>query len=254
MSKPDASMKLTYEELVGKIIKRYDTEFNTLRNQQLFIGIGGGPGSGKSTLSEEIVKMINDKRPDTAVVLPMDGFHYTRAELREMGSSNIIIGDPESNTSSFTSFEDLLARRGSPWTFDAPSIIREFSKVRNNGNGYLPVYSRQISDPVQDGVELKSSHQIVLLEGNYLLCYSDPTWQPLEDIFDWKLYISCMSIEDQRERLIKRHLETWSEEKTKMWGEGRNGAAAKADANDVKNAYWVDEMSRKHADLIIESK
>ena len=60
MSKPDASMKLTYEELVGKIIKRYDTEFNTLRNQQLFIGIGGGPGSGKSTLSEEIVKMINE--------------------------------------------------------------------------------------------------------------------------------------------------------------------------------------------------
>jgi len=55
------------------------------------------------------------------------------------------------------------------------------------------------------------------------------------------------------DRLVERHLETWSDEKTKIWGEGQAGARAKAEANDIKNARWIAEMSRKHADLVIES-
>jgi hypothetical protein len=38
-----------------------------------------------------------------------------------------------------------------------------------------------------------------------------------------------------------------------MWGEGEAGAAAKAEANDVLNAIYIDAASRKHADLVIES-
>jgi hypothetical protein len=57
---------------------------------------------------------------------------------------------------------------------------------------------------------------------------------------------------EQRSRLIKRHLETWSEEKTKMWGAGEEGATRKADANDVLNAQYI-EGSKKYADLIIQS-
>lgn len=41
------------------------------------------------------------------IVLPMDGFHFSRAQLKVMGESGP------------NSFDDLLARRGSPWTFDA---------------------------------------------------------------------------------------------------------------------------------------
>jgi len=55
-------------------------------------------------------------------------------------------------------------------------------------------------------------------------------------------------------RLIERHLETWSEEKTQLWGAGREGASAKAEANDLKNARWVEEASRKHADVVVESE
>ena len=52
--------------------------------------------------------------------------------------------------------------------------------------------------------------------------------------------------------MIKRHLQTWSEEKTRMWGAGEEGAARKADANDVLNAEFI-EKSAKYADKIIES-
>ena len=61
-------------------------------------------------------------------------------------------------------------------------------------------------------------------------------------------------MEEQRSRLIDRHLETWTEAKTKMFGVGRQGAAVKADSNDVLNAIWVEAMSKDHADLIIDSK
>jgi hypothetical protein len=59
-------------------------------------------------------------------------------------------------------------------------------------------------------------------------------------------------MDKQRDRLVKRHLETWTEEKTLMFGAGEEGAARKADANDVINAIHVDK-SRKYADRIIIS-
>ena len=117
------------------------------------------------------------------------------------------------------------------------------------------MYSRVESDPVQDGVRLHPETKIVLLEGNYLLAWDDERWAPLQacGVFDETWYIVCRSIEEQRERLVKRHLETWSEEKTRMWGEGEGGAGRKADANDMLNLEWIEKMSRKYADLIIES-
>lgn len=101
--------------------------------------------------------------------------------------------------------------------------------------------------------KLKKSHKIVLVEGNYLLNFDAPEWAPLQGLFDEKWFISCSSSEEQRRRLISRHLQTWTEEKTRMWGAGEVGAAKKADANDVLNAQFVEESSRKFADLVIES-
>ena len=179
------------------------------------------------------------------VCLPMDGFHYTRAELQSIGNS------PDN---SYT-YEDLLARRGAPWTFDAEGCIEKFTEARINGKASLPIYSRVKSDPVDNGVTLNSKTKIVLLEGNYLLSWRDSRWQPLQanNVFDETWFISCKNLADQRERLVRRHLETWSEEKTKMWGSGEQGAGAKADANDMLNLVWINEMSQGYADLSIES-
>ena len=55
------------------------------------------------------------------------------------------------------------------------------------------------------------------------------------------------------DRLIKRHLETWSEEKAKMFGPGEQGAKKKAEANDLLNARYIVDNSMKYADKIIQS-
>lgn len=245
----DSNMQSTYQSLADRLMERYLSSTD-LQNNQLFVCVAGGPGSGKSTLSSAVAELINEKMmqnqddgAEAAVVLPMDGFHYSRSQLQSMG---------ESNTCQYT-YEELLARRGAPWTFDAERCIAAFSAARKNGEANLPVYSRVKSDPVKNGVQLLETTKIVLLEGNYLLSYKDPRWAPLKDLFDETWYISCKSVSDQRQRLVLRHLETWSEEKTKMWGAGEEGAGAKADANDMLNAQWIDEMSREFADLIVES-
>jgi pantothenate kinase len=271
-SNVDEAMHSTYSNLASRIIERYQNEYQTLRNAQLFVGIAGGPGAGKSTLATAVAKLINERMimppiqqqhrgevsgasttaapaaVPAAVVLPMDGFHYSRSQLKAMGEDS-------TNNTAFT-YDELLARRGAPWTFDADGCIETFTLARINGYANLPIYCRKQSDPISHGVQLHSQTKIVLLEGNYLLCYNDVRWKPLQtnQIFDETWYITCNSISTQRERLIQRHLETWTNEKSILFGEGEVGAGIKADSNDMKNLLWIEEMgSRMYADYIIES-
>ena len=100
----------------------------------------------------------------------MDGFHYSRAELCEL--------DPPDAPA-------YLPRRGAPWTFDAEKCVEYLTAAKKNGEAVLPTYSRELSDPVPDGVRLSSSHRIVLVEGNYLLgATGDSRWEPLKELWD----------------------------------------------------------------------
>lgn len=243
----DEAMHETYDTLCDRLVDLYEKEKSKeggLRNDQLFVCVAGGPGSGKSTLSEAVRDRVNAKMGgEPAVVLPMDGFHYTRAELKSIG---------ESDDNEYT-FDDLIERRGAPWTFDAEGCVEMFTQARMEGKASLPIYSREKSDPVPDGVELSSDTKIILLEGNYLLAWDDERWAPLKGVFDETWYIGCKSLDDQRQRLVMRHLETWSDEKTAMFGAGEEGAGKKADSNDMLNLIWIEEKSKHLADLFIES-
>ncbi|KAL3808870.1 hypothetical protein ACHAXA_004157 [Cyclostephanos tholiformis] len=297
----DRAMHDTYDSLATRLIRRYVTDVanGRLRNDQLFVGIAGGPGSGKSTLSASVARLINERmdmttststststtsrRPSmhvddeaaaaaaattspppvvvapAAVVLPMDGFHYSRSQLMNMAGGDDDGGGGDGGgdgpASTRATYDELLARRGAPWTFDAEACVEAFTRARMTGEASLPIYSRIASDPVPDGVRLHPETRIVFLEGNYLLAWDDERWSPLRTngVFDETWYVTCKSLTDQRRRLVRRHLETWTDEKTGMFGEGEAGAGAKADFNDMKNLAWIEEMSRKHADYVIES-
>ena len=100
-STPDAAMASTYEKLALRVGARLTAEKTA---DCLWIAIGGGPGAGKSTLAAAVAERVNDAHPGSCVVLPMDGFHYSRAQLREL--------DPPDAT-------EYLRRRGAPWTVRA---------------------------------------------------------------------------------------------------------------------------------------
>ena len=111
------------------------------------------------------------------------------------------------------------------------------------------------SNPGRRASASRHEDRTALLEGNYLLAWDDERWSPLRDngVFDETWYVACMSLDDQRERLVRRHMETWTDEKTRMFGEGTAGARARADMNDMRNLEWIESTSRRHADRVIES-
>ena len=123
MTSVDSLMIETYERLSEKVLKAVSDRSD---DHQYWICLAGGPGAGKSTLSAAVVKRLNhlSGSPDYSVVLPMDGFHYSRAELKRISEQP---GSP--------SFEELLARRGSPWTFDANGVCAALSKARTLKSG-----------------------------------------------------------------------------------------------------------------------
>lgn len=223
-------------------------------SSQVFIGIAGGPGSGKSTLAESVCKAVNEEcGQDAAIVIPMDGYHFSKSRLEEMGKKELVIGDTMAgNGGTTTTFQDLMSRRGAPWTFDSEALIRDLQQAKQHQQGSFPIYSREISDPVPNGVFLTPSQKIIYCEGNYLLSFDNANWKPLENIWDETWYI-LVPEEVVKERLINRHLENWNDSKVQMWGSGRNGALCKVEASDLKNYRWIQETSRNHADVIIEN-
>jgi len=245
-SSPDAGMADIYESLAA----RAAAAAAALPSEaQWWCGIAGGPGAGKSTLAEKVAEACERLHGIPAVVLPMDGFHYSKKQLCEL--------DPPSA-------ESFLARRGAPHTFDAEGFHAALVKAKREKAAKLPTYSRALSDPVEGGSELEPYHRVVLVEGNYLLLgaleegalgVDTGRWAPLQSIFDETWFVAPPGgVSEQRRRLISRHLENWSDAKTKMWGAetAEEGAAKRTDFNDVHNAELVD-LCRGAADLAIES-
>ena len=236
--RPDANMRATYQRLSERC-----TNLHTKLQRQVWIGITGGPGAGKSTVAEAVAAMCRDQGVK-ATALPMDGFHFSKAKLRELDP-------PDAAT--------LLPLRGAPQTFDAEAFCAAVADARRSGRcDAWPTYSRELSDPVDGGVVLSDEDAIVLCEGNYLLLgkldgAEAKRWRPLE--FDESWFVRPQGgVPEQRDRVVERHLETWTAEKTAAWGaaSAREGAERRADSNDVPNAYLVDRC-RAFADLEVES-
>lgn len=67
----------------------------------------------------------------------------------------------------------------------------------------FPVYSRQLHEPVPGGGTIDAAHQIVVVEGNYLLLDEGP-WRRFRPLFDVRVFISA-SLETLVGGLRERH-------------------------------------------------
>lgn len=151
----------------------------------------------------------------------MDGFHRTNAQLRATGD---------------------LARKGEPDTFDAVAYVAALRALRAAPLGQpvpWPTYSREIHEPVPDGV-IFDQHRIIVTEGNYLLLEDHRDWSAVRPLLDetWYLDVPRPVIE---QRLVRRHIRG-----------GRTPADAKIKVaqSDMPNARLV-EGTRLRADLVL---
>ncbi len=78
-------------------------------SRRVLVGLAGVPGAGKSTLAGALCQALREGGA-SVTVFPMDGFHYTRAQLDQMD-------DPA----------EMHRRRGAHFTFDGAPLHPFFS-------------------------------------------------------------------------------------------------------------------------------
>ncbi|MCA1491103.1 nucleoside triphosphate hydrolase [Sinorhizobium alkalisoli] len=185
---------------------------------RFIVAIAGPPGAGKSTLSEALAASIADAG-ECVAVLPMDGFHMDNAVLNEKG---------------------LIARKGSPETFDVRAFVSTLAAVRaNDGEVLVPVFDRSRELAIASARVIAPQTRIILVEGNYLLLDEAP-WNGLAGAFDYSIFI-----DPGIDVLERRLLERWYDH-----GYGDEPAREKAFGNDIPNARRV-IGSRRPVDLVI---
>ena len=115
--------------------------------ERLVVGLVGAPGSGKSTISEQLETALKAAGIFAGLVA-MDGFHLSNTVLDELGRRN---------------------RKGAPDTFDVEGYLTILDRVRADGapQVFAPVYRRDMHESVAAG-SLVSGTGVVITEGNYL--------------------------------------------------------------------------------------
>lgn len=180
---------------------------------RLIIAIAGPPGAGKSTISEYLRDAINNGAVGPAVIVPMDGFHLDNAILDERG---------------------LRSRKGSPPTFDCAGFAALLGRLKNASEDVvIPAFDRTLDLARAGAAIVRADHQILLVEGNYLLLDQEP-WTELASFFDMTIFLEVPFSELER-RLIQRWLDH---------GHTEDAARQRALSNDIPNAELVVSSSR----------
>eukprot|EP01134_Creolimax_fragrantissima_P000458 CFRG0458T1 len=210
-------------QIVGHEFKKaYENEKNDTR---ILIGIAGVPGSGKSTVAAVITDFLNKEVPQSAVVVPMDGFHYYRRELDLMKEDQ----------------ENIHERRGAPWTFDVCAFLHALQTIKRCGEASLPAFEHSVGDPIPDKIKVTKRTRYVLIEGNYLLLDAD-IWRDIKSLCH-KLYFMDVNVDDALKRLAERHM--------KVWGFTKKQALHRIEVNDGINSKLI-QQSRSRADAFIQ--
>jgi len=216
-NEPRATMRPNSDELAKHLL---DQAARLGDDQMFWLGIVGAPGSGKSTLSHELLQRLGN----LAIGVPMDGYHFYRSELDQMENP-----------------EEAHKRRGAPFTFNAKRFVAELAEAQRRGEGLFPSFDHGLGDPVENEIRLiKGQHRVVIVEGNYLLMEDQP-WNQIRSLLDESWFLS-VDIDLCMERVRARFLATGRDEPT---------ADFRVRYNDRPNAELVARVSPKNADRVI---
>jgi pantothenate kinase len=192
------------------------------RPGRALLGITGPPGAGKSTVTTAVVDGLRAEGITVAWV-PMDGFHYTQAELVERG------------------LRDVMGRID---TFDAEAYLTLLERLRAEPADTVaaPDFDRNIEEPVPDAIVVGPEVDLVVTEGNYLLDADEP-WPAIRATLDEVWFID-LADDARLDRLLRRHIQ---------FGKAEDEARRWMERVDEPNARRV--MSRRDAaDLVVNGE
>jgi pantothenate kinase len=229
-------MDKVYDRLTDRAIAAHTTRTTTSpkkKGTRTIIAIAGPPGSGKSTVAHEVALRLNasTRGPSiiSAVVVPMDGFHLSRAHLDSLPNK-----------------EEVYRRRGIHWTFDGAGIVEAVKKMADperRGILLLPSFDHAKKDPMADEVMIEASTDILILEGSWLL-FDEAPWNEISKMVHESWFVNVHP-DLARDRIARRHILSTIE---KTWED----AVKRAEMSDLPNG---DEI-RRHLikpDMTVES-
>ena len=147
------------------------------------VGIAGAPASGKSTLAQNLRDALITQG-ESAIVVPMDGFHFDDAILNARGHRS---------------------RKGAPHTYDVRGFEVLLQRIKSReADIAIPVFDRSMELSRAAADIVTDEAKFILVEGNYLLLNQSP-WNQLKPLFDFSIFVS-EPIEELEQRLIKRWL------------------------------------------------
>ena len=175
------------------------------RHRQL-VAIAGPPGSGKSTIASLATAKLN-RRGVSAGLVPMDGFHFDNAILKERG---------------------LFARKGAPETFDLAGFRALLVRLRTDDEVAIPGFDRKLDLAIAARSMILPDQRVVLVEGNYLLL-DEPGWVGLHALWALKVFLG-VDLATLKSRLTDRWV---------GFGLDKQAARERALSNDIPNAERV---------------
>jgi pantothenate kinase len=176
---------------------------------RVLCAIAGAPGSGKSTLADRLAERLNAGAPETAAVLPMDGYHYDDWYLVPAG---------------------LRPRKGAPDTFDVGGLFHTLRRLKARDEPFVavPVFDRAIEIARAGARLIAAEMPVIVVEGNHLLLTLGD-WPRLRALFDVTVFADVPE-PVLRERLTARwqHYNLTPDE-----------IAWKLDGNDLPNGRLI---------------
>ncbi|MFE3449526.1 nucleoside/nucleotide kinase family protein [Nonomuraea sp. NPDC059194] len=190
------------------------------------LGIAGGPGSGKTTLAENLVALLRRTPPaglrplEWVAYVPMDGFHLADVELERLGRRD---------------------RKGAPDTFDAAGYAALLRRLGADEDDviYAPAFERDLEQPIAGSIPVERSARLVVTEGNYLLL-DQGDWARVRPALH-EVWYCDLGADERVRRLIARH---------ERFGKDHDAAVAWVLGTDQRNADLI-ATTRARADLVI---
>lgn len=181
-------------------------------SRRFIVALAGPPAAGKSFLSGWLCRELNARRPGSAAVVPMDGYHYDNAVLEPRG---------------------LVPVKGAPETFDCDGLRHDLERIRRADRPVaVPVFDRPLDLARAGGRLIAPEHRLVIVEGNYLLLDQAP-WPVLRPLFDMTLFLEVPD-----ELLEARLIQRWRE-----MGQDPAGALERTRDKDMLNARLIKAAS-----------
>ncbi len=137
----------------------------------LLIGITGGTGSGKSTVSKEILKSIHEKK---IAIIEQDSYYKDQSHL--------------------TFEERVKTNYDHPFAFDNELLIQHLQDLLDNKPVEKPIYDFEKHTRKIDTITVEPK-DIIILEGILILCE-----EAIRDLLDIKIFVDT----DSDVRVLRR--------------------------------------------------